>query len=116
VYLPVGKSNASEETAGGADKRAHNGRETVLLVEDDTDLRFLTRKSLERFGYSVIEAGAGPSALELWRASRDEIDVVVTDVIMPDGMTGVDLARTIEREKKTSQSFSSVATIMICWM
>jgi hypothetical protein len=55
---------------------------------------------LERFGYSVIEAAAGPSALELWRASRDEIDVVVTDVIMPDGMTGVDLARTIEREKE----------------
>jgi CheY-like chemotaxis protein len=66
-------------------------RETILVVEDDPRVRQLTIKRLKLIGYQVLEASDGPAALEILK--RDEaVDLVFTDLIMPGGLTGRDVA------------------------
>ncbi len=69
-----------------------SGSETVLLVEDEPPLRSLCQIVLERYGYHVIPAASGKEALEAWRKEGSRIDVLLTDLVMPDGMTGQELA------------------------
>ena len=77
---------ATEEPVGTADgvpsERAHGG-ETVLIVEDEEALREATRRMFVRNGYQVITAENGPAALEIVREHPGEIDLIVTDVVMP---------------------------------
>ena len=77
------------------------GNETILLVEDEEALRSITRLLLERFGYRVLEAGSGPEALKIWESAASEVDLLLTDVIMPDGISGRMLAEDL-RGKKNS--------------
>ena len=72
--------------------RPPGGKESILLVEDDDSVRLLTRQLLEKFGYAVREAAAGHAALELCRSGSVKIDLLLTDIIMPGGMTGRELA------------------------
>lgn len=66
---------------------------TILLVEDETAVRKLVRKLLEVLGCSVIEAVSGREALDRWPEIRDQVSLVVSDIVMPDGVSGWDLAR-----------------------
>ncbi len=68
------------------------GSERVLLVEDDEALRKFTVKALERFGYNVRQAANGEQALVTVRERREQIDLLITDVVMP-GMSGLELGR-----------------------
>jgi PAS domain S-box-containing protein len=68
----------------------HGGRSTILVVEDEPQVRRLLVEVLRGIGYRVLEADSGPAALELLTQHRDELDLVVTDVVMP-GINGVDL-------------------------
>jgi PAS domain S-box-containing protein len=68
-----------------------SGEETVLLVEDEAIVRNLVAEILESSGYAVLQAGDGPSALELLRRHTGEIDLLLTDVVMP-GMSGPEVA------------------------
>jgi len=68
------------------------GRETILLVEDETALRQSVRTSLCRLGYCVIEASTGREALEIWRQRGKEIRLLLTDLVMPGGVNGQELA------------------------
>jgi signal transduction histidine kinase/FixJ family two-component response regulator len=77
------------------------GKETVLLVEDDEALRSVTHLLLERCGYRVLDAGSGPEALKIWETSATEVDLLLTDVVMPAGITGRKLAEDL-LEKKTT--------------
>jgi len=70
------------------------GSETVLVAEDESAVRESVRRILERAGYTVIEARHGADALLLWRERRDEIALVLTDVVMPE-MRGAELATTL---------------------
>ncbi len=76
--------------ANAAPSRRCRGRETLLLVEDDPNVRRVASGMLSRAGYRVLEAGDGPEALALWPASGP-LDLLVTDVIMPQ-MSGRELA------------------------
>ena len=76
---------------GGGESR---GSETILLVEDQGDVRELTREILEMAGYTVLEAARGDEALRLCRDSAKPIDLLLTDVVMPQ-MSGPELARHI---------------------
>ena len=67
---------------------------TVLLVEDEQAVRELTRRILESAGFACLEAASGDDALELLDAHRDEVDVILTDVVMP-GMSGPELVERI---------------------
>ena len=70
------------------------GSETVLLVEDELVVRRLVAEILESNGYTVLQAGDGPSALELLRRRGEVIDLLITDVVMP-GMSGPEVAERV---------------------
>ena len=92
VYLPrladARRLQAEEE----AIHRVRGGSETILLVEDEPALRNLVAHALGVYGYQVIEAESGVVALELWRQHRATVDLLLTDIIMPDGVSGSELA------------------------
>ena len=91
VYFPKVEEGAAE--AIGATKRASpekRGGETVLLVEDDARLRGVARHILEERGFAVLEASGGREAMRLATESPTPIDVVLTDIVMPD-IAGGDL-------------------------
>jgi CheY-like chemotaxis protein len=75
------------------------GFETILLVEDDEAVRSLTGRVIKHFGYQVLEAASGPQALELWRAHKDQIALVLTDMIMPQRMSGRELVEQLLAER-----------------
>jgi PAS domain S-box-containing protein len=95
VYLPRLAGNADRTAAPSAVTARRGGGETVLLVEDDPSLRVSVRKSLSQLGYRILEAPTGIKALEVWKQNRDEIRLLLTDLVMPDGMTGKDLAQRV---------------------
>ena len=69
------------------------GKETILVVEDEPVLRDMAHVILEDCGYQVFEAGSGVEALQVWQRHPDAIDLVLTDVVMPEGMSGMELAQ-----------------------
>jgi PAS domain S-box-containing protein len=75
----------------------HGGTETILLVEDEPGVRLLTRTVLERGGYRVVEAANGADGLRAWVESGGHVDLVLTDVVMPDGMSGRELANRLQK-------------------
>jgi two-component system, NtrC family, sensor kinase len=99
IYLP--RSREPAEANGG--EHAHDvthprERGVVLLVEDNSDVAEVTRGFLEDFGYSVLTAANVASAIELVKANESRLTVVVTDIVMPGGAGGLDLARYLTRE------------------
>ena len=83
IYLPKVKEGTESEEKERTPVSDLNGSETVLVVEDDDRLRNLTRKILERYGYSVLEAENGEDALRVSEAHDGPIDLMLTDVVMP---------------------------------
>jgi PAS domain S-box-containing protein len=77
---------------------AERPRETVLVVDDEPDLRDLVVQVLESGGYRVLSAGSGTQALEQWAKRVGEIHLLLTDIVMPDGMTGQALAQRLRSE------------------
>jgi PAS domain S-box-containing protein len=78
------------------------GEETILLVEDELVVRRLVAEILESSGYTVLQAGDGPSALELLRRHTGPLDLLVTDVVMP-GMSGPDVAGAVAAMRPGAQ-------------
>ena len=62
-------------------------------------MRALARKTLASEGHRVLEADSGPNAVRVWNEHRDQIEILFTDIVMPDGMNGVELARRLQSEK-----------------
>jgi signal transduction histidine kinase/CheY-like chemotaxis protein/HAMP domain-containing protein len=93
VFFP-----ASEQTSAPAKKESApnapltGGTETILIVEDEAILREMARDILKDCGYHLLEASTGKAALDVWRDSASKIDLLLTDMVMPDGISGVDLA------------------------
>ncbi|MEX2178981.1 MAG: PAS domain S-box protein [Gemmatimonadaceae bacterium] len=99
VYLPRVFESADPvpSTSQLVKPGSANGR-TILLVEDEAAVREAARRMLRKHGFTVIEAKNGQDALALWEGHADEVDVVLTDVVMPT-MGGAQLARTL-RERR----------------
>ncbi len=69
--------------------------ETILMVEDEMLVRITAAKYLRQHGYRILEAGTGAEALALWQAHRADLQLLFTDVMMPEGMSGLELAKRI---------------------
>jgi len=82
IYFPVVTGTATQK-ATVVEEAPRGGTETILLVEDEDPVRRAARRVLERFGYRVLVASNGVEGLEIIRARGPEIDLVVTDVVMP---------------------------------
>ena len=77
------------------------GNETILLVEDEPAVRMLAFSVLAQYGYHVLEAASGAEGLRVWEKHEPEIDMLLTDVVMPGGITGGELAEQLLQQKPT---------------
>ena len=87
IYLPAIEQDHSEDSQQPENAEISGGTETILLVDDDQSIRELAEEMLRRFRYTVIGAANGEEALEIYRASKADIPLVILDLIMP-GMGG----------------------------
>ena len=92
-------SAAAPDPAPSHRALAPGGDETIFLVEDESMVRPFARRLLDRHGYRVIEAHNGLHALDLWEKHAGEIDLLLTDVVMPGGINGTDLARQLTTKR-----------------
>jgi PAS domain S-box-containing protein len=94
IYLPrIAADIRDEEPAEAAAAPRAGGEETILVCEDDDDVRAYTIELLEELGYRVHHAHDGPATLRLLEDADRRIDMLFTDVVLPGGMTGAELAR-----------------------
>ncbi len=93
LYLPRTKATVStlEVSREQLDETLPSGKETILLVDDEADLRELSEEMLVDLGYHVLTASSGPQALDLL-TKGEHIDLLISDVIMPGGINGYELA------------------------
>lgn len=96
VYLPRASDSALPERAMEAGPKRLRGEETILVVEDQDDVRKLTIEMLRSYGYRTLEAANGSEALLLAERYPEPIHVMLTDVVMPE-MNGKELARRLNR-------------------
>ena len=92
IYLPQVPEKAQEAPTEERVAKVRGGRETVLLVEDEGDVRALICEFLKAAGYQVLTAADGEQGLDIGQKFRDEIDILATDVVMP-RMRGPELAK-----------------------
>jgi PAS domain S-box-containing protein len=94
ILLPTAEAEAAMPAPSRATAAARGGAETILLVEDETAVRVLSRRLLDDHGYTVLEAADGVSAVRLASEHPGPIELLLTDVVMP-SLTGPDVARLI---------------------
>lgn len=87
VYFPV----ATPADAEGTTRPWAN--ETILLVDDEVAIRRMVKTVLERASYDVVEADTGVQALAVWDQHKERVNLLLTDMVMPDGITGRGLAQ-----------------------
>jgi signal transduction histidine kinase/CheY-like chemotaxis protein len=102
VFFPAStapiKAKALE---AGMPTHVPRGKETILVVEDEPVLRNMANVILQGCGYQVLEAGNGVQALEVWNRDPNAIDLVLTDLVMPEGISGMDLAHKLLQTRPT---------------
>lgn len=98
IYFPAAKATAESKTAIAVTELPR-GTETILIVEDEPTVRSLVSTILEYCGYKVLQAASGKGALKIWEEKRDQIQLLLTDIIMPDGMTGCELASHLQLQQ-----------------
>jgi signal transduction histidine kinase/ActR/RegA family two-component response regulator len=100
IYLPaVGPAAASASPVSANRESVRGGRETILLVEDEPVVRELVRDILQTYDYSIVEASSGVEALRIWDQQDGKVDLLLTDIIMPEGLNGRELARQLKTRK-----------------
>jgi len=100
VFLPMaGKSGEAPAAPSVKSETVRGGKETLLLVEDEIGLLELVREILQQYQYRVLIASSGVEALRVWDECNGKVDLLLTDMIMPGGMTGSDLAAELKKRK-----------------
>jgi len=97
VYLPVAHGDDKPARAA-SDTHVPTGHETILVAEDETDVRAWTTLALRSLGYQVLEAANGREAVEISEAYPDRIDILISDVVMPE-MGGRQAAELIQAHR-----------------
>ncbi len=92
VFLPLTEATPAA-TLDEQERQRLKGTETVLVVEDEVRVRLLTSTLLERYGYEVLQAADGDAALKLWAEKKTSIGLLVSDLVLPGTVSGLDLAR-----------------------
>jgi PAS domain S-box-containing protein len=98
VFLPA-LTTGNAPTTLAAPPRPGGGTETILLAEDDPAVRKAITTILSQRGYRVLAAANGPEALKVWGENRDAIALLFTDLVMPGGLTGRQLAQKLQADR-----------------
>jgi two-component system, cell cycle sensor histidine kinase and response regulator CckA len=99
IYLPAsGRAAQRLANHGLQTQKVRGGSETILVVEDEDALRDLVTEILHTYGYKVIAAETGARALKLWEAHKAEVDLLLTDMVMPEGVSGRELAEKLQQD------------------
>jgi len=98
IYIPA-DSKPLEQPQTKKTSAILDGTETILVVEDESSLRRIVKQTLSRHGYRVLEAQDGVHALEIWKKHHQEIQLLFSDMVMPSGLTGLELAEELSRLK-----------------
>ena len=99
VYFPATHKPVEAPLGDLASLQARGGSETVLVVENASAVRELVGKILEAYGYRILEAASGLEALPIWEKHGEKIDLLMTNIVMPNGMTGRELAERLQTRK-----------------
>jgi PAS domain S-box-containing protein len=92
ILLPAEPAGTAAVAVDAGQGEPRGGTEMILVVEDEPSVRRLTRVLLEGRGYRVVEASSGVDALRVWEQHGRSIDLLLTDIVMPEGLSGRDLA------------------------
>jgi CheY-like chemotaxis protein len=98
IYLPRLARPSGQEAMQPEFSTPSGGEETILVVEDDAFLGDAARRTLSEHGYRVLGAANGKEAIEVWQQSCGAIDLILTDVVLPGGISGKDLGEQLLRE------------------
>jgi two-component system cell cycle sensor histidine kinase/response regulator CckA len=98
IYLPRAQQSGAPLERARASAAPTQGTETVLLVEDEDGVRGLVRDVLQRRGFTVLEAAGGPAAMQLAERYQGSIDLLLSDIVMPQ-MSGLELAADLRRQR-----------------
>ncbi len=98
AILPIAPADAVAAHAPGADTGQHSGNETILLVEDEAGVREFIACVLRDKGYRVLQAANGLDALEVWQWHGPRVRLLLTDMVLADDMTGLELAAHLRTE------------------
>ncbi|MGA2693556.1 MAG: ATP-binding protein [Opitutaceae bacterium] len=97
VFLPEVKAAKADAPAAAPEARKADG--CILLVEDEGPVRIVAARILKKFGYRVLEAVDGEDAIRVWREHAGEIDLLFSDMVMPKGISGLDLGTRFKTER-----------------
>jgi signal transduction histidine kinase len=92
LYLPVAHRVEPSALVGMTSEPVSRGTEMILVVEDDAAVRDFAVAALQYHGYNVLQATNGQTAVEVWQRHQENIRLLLTDMVMPDDMTGPELA------------------------
>jgi two-component system cell cycle sensor histidine kinase/response regulator CckA len=99
IYFPSAGPALQPANSHDTTIKARGGSETIFLVEDDPVLREFVREVLHEYKYNVIEASSGVEALKVWDKYDGKVNLLLTDMVMPDGMSGRDLSIQLRKRK-----------------
>lgn len=97
VFLPRGSAPTVKAPAQSVTRKTTQGNETILIVEDEDQLRSLVKQILTACGYNVLEAADGHHAINVWTENASNVHLLLTDIVMPNGVNGWALARTLQK-------------------
>lgn len=106
IYLPQAEIEIMPEESDDQVSPISGGSETILVVEDNNTVRSLIKNILISYGYQILDAAEGQSALQLLDPRKESIDLLITDVVMP-GMGGRQVARAI------TEKFPRIKTLYV---
>jgi len=98
IFLPAQVNPPAESTSAAAPIPG-GGHETILLVEDEVAVRKTVCLALQLCGYHILEAGDGEEAIRIWSEHRGVIDLLLSDMVMPKGISGLDLAERFRQDR-----------------
>jgi len=99
IYLPSQSQIVTPRADALRPSGSMTGNETILVVEDEMAMRLMVRQVLRRYGYRILGAANGIEALRVWQEQNGKVDLLLTDMVMPGGLSGRDLGEKLLAEK-----------------
>ena len=98
IHFPM-KENAAATITCAEEIKPAGGTETILVTEDEPSLRMLVCTVLRLSGYQILEAANGKEVVKIWQDQPNGVDLLLTDMVMPSGMSGRELALTLQASR-----------------